>query len=69
MGTKGSHYIFQNRDDKYMAEIQVICISAIKVRRELKFALDASCGTYQARSSWNAQPGFCAINYLLREWL
>jgi len=33
MGMKGSNYIFQNRDDKYTAEIQVLCVSAINERK------------------------------------
>lgn len=54
MGMKGSNYIFQNRDDKHRAEIQVPCISAINARKELTFTLDASCSTYQMCAPWNA---------------
>lgn len=46
MEMKGSNYIFQNCDDKYTAEIQVMCVSAINARKELAFILDASCSTY-----------------------
>lgn len=44
---KGSNHIFQNHDDKYTVEIQVLFVSAINARKELTFTLDASCSTYQ----------------------
>lgn len=46
VGMKGSSYVFQNCDDKYTAEIQVMCVSVINARKELTFTLDLSRSTY-----------------------
>ena len=53
-GMKGSKSTFQTHGDKYTAEIQVLCVSAVNARKELTFTLDASCRIYQMCSPWNA---------------
>lgn len=35
MGMKGSNYVFQNRDDKCIAEIQVLWVSVINARKTM----------------------------------